>query len=198
MFRKIRSGLVIAALATLVACGDGSVDAVVGTKAGSQVEANNNSESLSTILVALSFEQWESTRKTYVPDIVVVDLWATWCTPCLERFPHMVEMHNTYKDRGVQFVSLSLDDREDQSSIEFARTFLKKQNATFPNFLLDENIIDGFELIDIMTVPAVNIYDRSGKLVRELNNNNPNNQFSDEDIERAVNELLAESGGAGL
>ncbi len=44
-----------------------------------------------------------------------------------------------------------------------------------------------------MTVPAVNIYDHSGKLVRELNNNNPNNQFSDEDIERAVNELLAET-----
>ena len=143
-------------------------------------------------LVPVSFAEWEVRRKAFVPDLLVVDLWATWCTPCLERFPHMVEMHHKYKDHGVQFVSLSLDDREDLSSIEFARTFLKEQNAAFPNYLLDENIMDGFEQIGIQTVPAVNIYDQSGRLVRELNNNNPTEQFSDGDIEQAVLELLGD------
>ncbi len=194
MFRKIRTGIVgLALVAAIFACSDDSAREV--DDAGAVAEKVETQPS--TELVALSFAEWELKRKTYVPDIVVVDLWATWCVPCLERFPHMVEMHNTFKDRGVQFVSLSLDDREDQSSIEFARTFLKEQNATFPNFLLDENILEGFELIDIRTVPAVNIYDRSGKLVRELNYNNPNKQFSDEDIERAVTELLELDGSSG-
>lgn len=195
MFRQIRTGVALLALAAAVACSDsdGSRSAVSDAVVSNISEAkpgNIKASMQSAELVPVSFTAWESQRKEFVPKIVVVDLWATWCTPCLERFPHMVEMHNRYKDKGVLFVSLSLDDREDASSIEFARTFLKQQNAYFPNFLLDENIIDGFDKIGIQTVPAVNVYDRSGKLVRELNNNNPNDQFTDEDIERVVVELL--------
>ena len=187
MFRKIRAGVVSTLYVTLlvstsIACSDQNT-AVAPAATPERVE-----------LVSLSFNEWEAKRQTFVPNILVVDLWATWCVPCLERFPHMIEMHSTYKDRGVQFVSLSLDDREDPSSIEFARSFLQEQNATFPNFLLDENIIDGFDLVGIQTVPAVNIYDGSGQLVRELNNNNPNKQFSDKDIEQAVLELLGNAG----
>ena len=183
MFRKIRSGIIAALLGALCLSCTSEEGVVVHATAPEVAVAE---------LVPVSFAEWEVRRKAFVPDLLVVDLWATWCTPCLERFPHMVEMHHKFKDRGVQFVSLSLDDREDLSSIEFARTFLKEQNAAFPNYLLDENIMDGFEQIGIQTVPAVNIYDRSGRLVRELNNNNPTDQFSDDDIEQALLKLLGD------
>lgn len=193
MLRKIRSGVVTLFLLTLfAACTDhnGAVDPEVAPEVAPEVD--------SVELISVSFSEWEAERKAYAPNLLVVDLWATWCTPCLERFPHMVEMYHEYKDRGVQFVSLSLDDREDLSSVDFARVFLNEQNAVFPNFLLDENIMDGFELLGIQTVPAVNIYDRSGLLVRELNNNNPNDQFSDQDIEQVVLELLGDVKNASI
>lgn len=190
MFRKIRAGIIAALLGIVCLT---SCTSEEGAYSDAPSSPTFGAASVPVVeLVPVSFAEWEARRTEFVPDLLVVDLWATWCTPCLERFPHMVEMHHKYKDRGVQFVSLSLDDREDPSSIEFARTFLQEQKATFPNYLLDENIMDGFELIGIQTVPAVNIYNRNGQLVRELNNNNPNDQFSDADIERALLELLGD------
>ena len=40
----------------------------------------------------------------------MVDAWATWCGPCKENFPHVVEMHQKYGGKGLAVVSLSFDD----------------------------------------------------------------------------------------
>ena len=42
--------------------------------------------------------------------VAVVNLWATWCGPCVAEFPHLVELHKTYASRGVEFVLLSTDE----------------------------------------------------------------------------------------
>lgn len=42
--------------------------------------------------------------------VVVMNLWATWCGPCVAEFPHLVELHKAYAGRGVEFVSLSIDE----------------------------------------------------------------------------------------
>jgi thiol-disulfide isomerase/thioredoxin len=55
-------------------------------------------------LQAVSFEDWDGVLEKQLGHITVVDFWAGWCSPCIERFPHMVEMHHQYKDRGVRFI----------------------------------------------------------------------------------------------
>ena len=40
----------------------------------------------------------------------MADVWATWRAPCIERFPHLVELCRENKDRGLTFVSISVDD----------------------------------------------------------------------------------------
>ena len=45
--------------------------------------------------------------------LTLVDAWATWCGPCKENFPHVVEMHEKYAGKGLAVVSLSLDDRDE-------------------------------------------------------------------------------------
>jgi thiol-disulfide isomerase/thioredoxin len=144
-------------------------------------------------LTGVTVEQWRGEIAGMRGDIVVADLWATWCIPCIERFPHMVEMYEKYRDQGVTFVSVCLDDPGDNQAIEQARRFLAEQQATFPNYLITENTADAFEKLDLMTIPAVFIYGADGTRRYRLTADDPNDQFTDQDVEDAVRELLAEN-----
>jgi thiol-disulfide isomerase/thioredoxin len=142
-------------------------------------------------LKPVTFDQWQRELASMRGNIVVADLWATWCEPCIERFPHMVQLYNQYKDRGVRFVSLSVDDREDKEALATARKFLTGWKATFANYLMDENISQSFEKLDIEGVPDVFIYDASGRRRYTLNGNDPNRQFTEKDVDDAVATLAA-------
>ena len=41
--------------------------------------------------------------------ILVIDFWATWCPPCRAEIPHYVKLQDAYRDKGVVFVGISLD-----------------------------------------------------------------------------------------
>jgi hypothetical protein len=88
----------------------------------------------------------------------------------------MVSLYQRYKSRGVEFVSMSVDDREDKAAIERARQFLMRQKATFRNYLMDENIMQSFEKLGVQGIPDVMMYDRAGRLRYDLNGNDPNRQ----------------------
>jgi thiol-disulfide isomerase/thioredoxin len=42
--------------------------------------------------------------------VVVVNFWATWCTPCREEMPGFVKLQSRWQGRGVQFVGIAQDD----------------------------------------------------------------------------------------
>jgi thiol-disulfide isomerase/thioredoxin len=44
--------------------------------------------------------------------VVVVNFWATWCAPCLEEIPILIELQEAYAERGVQFVGVAVDELE--------------------------------------------------------------------------------------
>ena len=41
--------------------------------------------------------------------VVVIDFWATWCGPCVAEMPTMKKLYAEYKDKGVEFIGVSLD-----------------------------------------------------------------------------------------
>ena len=141
-------------------------------------------------LEAVTYEEWLRKLESFQGEIVVVDMWATWCIPCIERFPHMVDLHQEYAGDGVKFVSMCLNDRDDPDAIQAAEDFLEKQNATFANYLMDENVLEAFEKLGIFGIPAVYIYDREGNLRYRLTGDNPNDQFTDADVEEAIVTLI--------
>jgi thiol-disulfide isomerase/thioredoxin/tetratricopeptide (TPR) repeat protein len=62
------------------------------------------------------FVQGEPTFLASLPGWRVVDVWATWCAPCLESVPHLEALAETWASRGVTIVALSVDEEPETLS----------------------------------------------------------------------------------
>jgi GTP-dependent phosphoenolpyruvate carboxykinase len=96
----------------------------------------------------------------------------------------LVELHQKYAKDGLDCLSLTVDDKDDAAR---ALTFLKKQNAVFGNYLIDETAEVWSTKLDISGPPAVLIFDRSGKKVKTYTSEDP---FTYADVERFIEPLL--------
>jgi peroxiredoxin len=46
-------------------------------------------------------------------EVLVIDVWATWCTGCLNEFPYLDRLKEKYASSDIQFISISIDDKRD-------------------------------------------------------------------------------------
>ena len=93
--------------------------------------------------------------------VVLIDFWATWCPPCVEEAPSLVETYEKFKDRGFEIVGISLD--EDKSALE---KFTTENKMPWPQFFDGKGWENEFaQRFKIQSVPTLWLLDREGKLV---------------------------------
>lgn len=66
-------------------------------------------------LYAATFQDGTGQRQAlgqYQGKLLVLNFWATWCAPCREEMPGFARLQGRWKDKGVQFVGVSSEDRE--------------------------------------------------------------------------------------
>ena len=118
-------------------------------------------------LETISLDELKKAVEAHKGKVVVIDVWANFCVPCKEKFPHMVELANKHGKDGVVFISLTVDEPEDKDK---ALDFLKKNKATFQNFILedkDRNEKAGDAKLYHSAPPIVHVFGRDGKKVAE-------------------------------
>lgn len=97
---------------------------------------------------------------------VLVNLWATWCKPCVEEFPELLKIREDYKDKSLEVVFISLDFGDD--AMERTTKFLKKVGVDFESysnaFKSDEDLINYFDMKWNGGIPATFVYNKNGKL----------------------------------
>jgi thiol-disulfide isomerase/thioredoxin len=101
--------------------------------------------------------------------VVVVDCWALWCGPCLVTFPHLVQLHKKYADKGLVCMSVSLDNDRKVFDPDRVHMFLKEKGATFQNFLLTDFDADRASLHrrlgEFNGIPYMVMFGKSGQVV---------------------------------
>ncbi len=73
----------------------------------------------------------------------LINLWATWCVPCVQEFSELVTLNRMYRDRGFQLVSISMDQ---PSARKQALEFLTKKQSSSPNYIFTGD--DKYKLIE--------------------------------------------------
>ena len=64
----------------------------------------------------------------------LINVWATWCGPCITEFPDFIDMNRMYRARDFEFISISADDPAQKEKV---LKFLKGKEASNKNYLLE-------------------------------------------------------------
>ncbi|RYU91888.1 redoxin domain-containing protein [Mucilaginibacter terrigena] len=96
----------------------------------------------------------------------LINLWATWCVPCVQEFPELVTINHMYRDRGLEFVTISADATSRQ---ENALKFLQNKQASGKNYIYTGD--DKYKMIEAVdpkwdgALPYTMLVDPDGKII---------------------------------
>lgn len=96
--------------------------------------------------------------------VVLLNLWATWCTPCLKELPTLKALDEQYRDKGLKVVTLSID------SLPYAQVegFLKnKLNITLPILALDDTG-EIYTHLNVKGLPVTYLISREGLITHRF------------------------------
>ena len=93
---------------------------------------------------------------------VLVDFWASWCSPCRHENPNVVRLYNKYKDKGFTIMSVSLD-----SDIGAWKNAIKEDGLVWPNHVSDLSGWDSSmpNLYGFQSIPHTVLVDKEGKII---------------------------------
>lgn len=90
---------------------------------------------------------------------VLLNIWATWCGPCLKEIPDLMEIHEQYHDQGVVVLGVLLESDSPEAAKPIVREQLK---ITYPTWYGDDAFA---KLFQVRAFPTTVIVDKNGKLV---------------------------------
>ena len=101
----------------------------------------------------------------------MINVFATWCTPCINEIPDLEQLRGDMADQGVNVVGIVLDAVDysggtDDSAIENAKILAEQTGATYPFLVPDQGLLNG-RLAGIAAVPETFFVDKEGNVVGE-------------------------------
>jgi len=104
--------------------------------------------------------EWTTFADVKGEHLTVIDFWATWCQPCLRSLPELNSLYNEFKNKGVNFVGISIDGPRNQSKL---KPFVQSMGIDYA-ILRDVNSEIMSEM-GVTTVPTLLILDKEGEIV---------------------------------
>jgi thiol-disulfide isomerase/thioredoxin len=124
--------------------------------------------------------------KQHAGKVVLMDIWAAWCEPCRAETPDLVKLAKQLGPKGLDYVTVTLDL---PGELSYAEKYLHRNAVPFPAYYRktkDEDAwVHNVHPQWTGTLPALFLYDRSGKLARAFIGSAP-----PATLEAAIRQLL--------
>ena len=123
------------------------------------------------------FETTGVDGKTYTQDIfskydlTMVNVFTTWCSPCINEIPDLEKLYQEMKDKGVGVVGVTRDTigsggKQDEEAVKKAQVIQEKTKASYPFLIPDSGMMNG-RLNGISAFPETFFVDKNGNIVGE-------------------------------
>ncbi len=108
-----------------------------------------------------TFDGQEITLSQLKGKVVLLDFWATWCGPCKESIPHLIQLYKNYRKNGFELVGMNVD----RGDAEVVRRYIKSMDIPYPVVTAPEEVVRSYRVTGI---PATFLIDKEGKIRERL------------------------------
>lgn len=104
----------------------------------------------------------------YAGNVILLNVWATWCAPCRREMPSLERLYQIHRDRGLQILAVSVDDPVGGRTVrDMVSEFVDEYELTFPVFLDPGG--RRVELVyGVPALPTTFLIDRDGRIRQRL------------------------------
>jgi len=142
----------------------------------------------------------ELTAEDLRGEILVVDVWGTWCGPCRRVIPHLIQIQNDFSSRGVRVIGISAEPAENEEvATRKVLRYAAEMGINYSLGIFDSGLYDWIRTLmrfegDAFTVPSTFVVDRDGAVIARY----PGYFHGQEDeIRRLLDDRLGEAQPAG-
>jgi thiol-disulfide isomerase/thioredoxin len=111
--------------------------------------------------------QGEEVKKFEGDKVYIVEFWATWCGPCVASIPHLNEIHQRFKDKGLVVIGQNVMEEDAKAPVDFVKKMGGKMTY---RVTLDDKASDGFMARNWLTaaeqngIPCAFVINKKGKI----------------------------------
>ena len=173
MYKMRKQYLLPGILAAMLLCGCAGKDAAqppekeVQTEEGAASEKAEDSAAEAAVFVGQDLEGNTISQEVCAGSkLTMINVWATYCNPCLKEMPELGELVQEYDAADFQLIGIVSDvvEGQDEDALAYAAGLVEETGAAYPHLLLNESLYKGL-LAEVSAVPTTFFLNEKGEVL---------------------------------